>query len=191
MIHCLYVIGTGWDEAIKIGVSSNPVGRLNAFNEMHPRAMDLLLVKPMEDAFSVEAHVHRCLDEARLNGEWFDGALLTEQMVIDAIASFPGVRRNRQQPDRYTAEAQDMARALVEDARFRNGLKSDEAMKLLADQIGVLPSLFWALHYRPTRRIYASDYFAVKAAHGAYFAGTPPRLPNEPEPTETPKETDK
>jgi hypothetical protein len=180
MIHVLYVIGTDWHDDLKIGVSSDPVSRLNAFNEMHPRLLELLLTRPLEDAFSVEAHVHRCLDHARLNGEWFDGTLLSEAAIEEAISTFPGRQRVRPEPDQYTKQAGEWARKLVAHARFKRGVVSGEAMKLLSEEMGVLPSLLWSLHYRPTKTVSAPDYFAVKAAFD-----TLPNEPAETQPTET------
>ena len=66
----VYVIKMG--DAIKIGASRDPAGRLDALQRIFKRNIEDSYVSDLlEDYFAVERAVHRALAEYRINGEWF------------------------------------------------------------------------------------------------------------------------
>lgn len=164
-MNSLYAFGETWDGPVKIGVASDVSARLEAFRFKLPFEPMLLFTMPHEDAFAVEAHVHRALAEHRLNGEWFDASAFGEAGLRAAIAGFQGRAKKRGQADEYSMQVGAWVRALVADAQRRTGAGTDDALTVLADETGLRRTFLWSQLYRPAVRVFASDYFAAKQAH--------------------------
>lgn len=172
-MNSLYVFGNAsWDGPVKIGVASDVSARLEAFRHKLPFEPWLLFSLPHDDAFDLEAHVHRALSAHRLNGEWFDGSAFGQAGLEVVIASYGGRAKTRGEPDEYSVQVSEWVRALIADYRSRTGDSSDAALDAIADTYGLRRTFIWSQLYRPAVRVYAADYFATKAAFD--------RLPNEP-----------
>ena len=74
-VSYIYAIGSEHFEAVKIGYSSNPKGRLYALQNANPFKLSLFGVwgpwKKSQIKY-VESIVHNLFNDKRLRGEWFD-----------------------------------------------------------------------------------------------------------------------
>jgi hypothetical protein len=71
----IYVIGPDRESPVKIGVASNPVGRLGNMQVAHWEQLfihGLFTVYSRGDAFRVEKLCHRRLEDHAMRGEWFN-----------------------------------------------------------------------------------------------------------------------
>ena len=68
----LYVIRPENSNKVKIGISKNPVKRLNALQTANTEKLYISVVLKTNDlAVNEESRMHRYFKERRLNGEWF------------------------------------------------------------------------------------------------------------------------
>jgi len=171
-MNSLYVFGETWDGPVKVGVASDVAARLEVFRFKLPFKPMLLLSRPHDDAYALEAHVHRALAEHRLNGEWFDGSAFGQDGVLSAINSFTGRTKLRNGPDEYSLQVGAWVRAIVEDVQRRTGCTTEGALPIVEAETGIRRTFLWSQMYRPAVRVFAADYFAAKAAFDS--------LPNEP-----------
>lgn len=66
----VYVIGAG--KLVKVGVATNPVGRLASLKTANPLIEGILFTTPlMRDAYYVESKAHDVLAKHHVSGEWF------------------------------------------------------------------------------------------------------------------------
>lgn len=72
----VYVISDG--EAFKIGVSSNPEGRLRQLQTANRATLELVWCEAKRKPYLVEKVVHRSLHKYRTKGEWFEGLTFRE-----------------------------------------------------------------------------------------------------------------
>lgn len=91
--------GEGWvygfqsrgdDQAVKIGFSTDPGGRLKSLTTAHPHGMDIVLLVPGSRALEQQIHEH--LSSYRLGGEWFSReALRALSGVVASAVARPSV----------------------------------------------------------------------------------------------------
>lgn len=83
----LYVIGSS-DGYIKIGVTTNPRGRLTALQTGSPRPISFKYIAATPGTgFDIEEHAHALMGGFRVAGEWFDCAWGTGVLAIKSAAS--------------------------------------------------------------------------------------------------------
>lgn len=163
--NSLYVFGESWDGPVKIGVTGNVGARLEQFRSKLPFVPTVLFEAVHEDAFALEAHVHTTLSAHRMNGEWFDGAAFGPEGLDQAIETFTGRSKRRSEPDSYSQQVSIWVRELLAESQRRTGCTTEESMSIVSEETGLRRTFLWSQTYRPAVRVYAADYFAVKAAH--------------------------
>lgn len=92
-VTCLYVIGREGGP-VKVGVSSQPSGRLAALQIGCPFRLSLLHSEPIpnrELALRLEADFHAVYAEDRLIGEWFN---LDRELAIDGVTTAVEMHRH-------------------------------------------------------------------------------------------------
>lgn len=74
----VYLIGSNWDEPLKIGVSDDPYKRARQLSTGSPKALVVLGLFLGDEG--VERVLHQALGPLRLNGEWFrnDGGIVRD-----------------------------------------------------------------------------------------------------------------
>jgi len=84
-LKSVYIIECN-DETIKIGVSKNPIDRLNTIETSSgKRIINQYVTDKIEMAFALEKMLHDYFYSFRLNGEWFKGKALQFNQVIEIL----------------------------------------------------------------------------------------------------------
>lgn len=91
---CVYVMQAG--DLVKIGISSNPVGRADGLSietgELHNVEHEIWC-NTRRDAYKIEQHAHSLISDSRINGEYFSvtSALAYEVVINSARKLFPEI----------------------------------------------------------------------------------------------------
>ena len=117
----VYFISDG--DAIKIGLSKTPKGRLRTLQTGHPR--ELVLLASLEGSRRLEREIHERFANLRLRGEWFrdDGE------IRKWLRSSPNATLTREQSERPNATL----------TREQSERRADEALTELAELAGWRP----------------------------------------------------
>lgn len=83
----LYLIRKGGTDHYKIGISTNPDGRLKSLQSANPDKLDLVAYCVHDNAYEVEQSIHEILSDKRLNCEWFE---LESEMIVYLLREYYG-----------------------------------------------------------------------------------------------------
>ena len=110
MANYVYVIQSGSDGAIKIGISKNPEQRLSQLQTSNPKELRILYAWQVEDATMLERHLHFVFAEYRLSGEWFK----PENEIMDKLEFLNGVLSHTGKVDRIYIDRVEVQEVEVE-----------------------------------------------------------------------------
>lgn len=91
----IYVIQEGLDQCFKVGVSKDPVSRVNQLQTGNYRRLKLRYFKPVDDMSAAEDEAHQRLGDLRIQEgggkEWFRGEYQNiEEQVNEVYTNHPG-----------------------------------------------------------------------------------------------------
>lgn len=159
MSQVVYVIGTAWDQPIKIGVATNVEFRLQSLQAGNPARLTVLWCSGAIDGpFAVEAAMHATFKAHRLAGEWFaipDASIALIAKAFDEANARP---RDTIEASYESQVASRAAKLLVRRRIAEAGCSHDAAMRAVARSASVTYTTMWKLHYRVPKEIGVSVY---------------------------------
>lgn len=158
----VYAIGTNWGRPVKIGVAVDISRRLRALQTGNPDRLVVLWSTESQDAFSLEAFIHRELSEHRLEGERF---LVLEDALAAAVAMYATTAADMtgaQSPEVIAAAA--AVTLLVDIVSRKHDLSTELAMDHVARTTKIRRPVLWRLRYRRPEDVWVSDYQCIAHA---------------------------